>query len=283
MSPHQHEILPASKALLAAIAILVLLAGIQLCIYGRETHIYFAWTISSPLVAALIGSGYWAALVALLVAWRDLTWHHIAGAAPSTFTPTLLLFLATLLHWDRFHFSSPVLITWLAAWIWLAVYVLAPVLATWAAVVERRRAGRPKPLGASLALSIEVGFAVVAIIAAAVGAALWLAPQAVAPIWPTPLTPLLARALGSVILSIAAGSAMVALAGDYYRARVAIHGLGAVAALQLVSIWRFAGDMAWSRPSAMIYVGVLVCLAVLAIVAILHGEGRLRRARSVNS
>ena len=53
----------------------------------------------------------------------------------------VLTLLATVLHIDRFHFGSPGVVARFAAWLWLAVYVVVPVLMVIMLVQQERRIG----------------------------------------------------------------------------------------------------------------------------------------------
>src|SRR5713226_10073681 len=114
--------------LLYAASALVFLAGLQLTVFTEQTATYFAWTISQPfLTAAFLGASYWAAVPVEVIAARQSTWATARVAVPAIWLFTTLTLVATLLHFDKFHFSSPIASAQGAAWFWLAIYAGVPV------------------------------------------------------------------------------------------------------------------------------------------------------------
>ncbi|MDQ4133324.1 MAG: hypothetical protein M3179_09000 [Actinomycetota bacterium] len=107
-----------------SICIIPVLVAAFVILYGfpGRTETLWAWTIQPDLTAMFMGGGY------LAGAWlfaRVATAHegHQANAAlvaVSVFT--LLLELATILHWDRFNHDH------VSFWAWLALYTVTPVL-----------------------------------------------------------------------------------------------------------------------------------------------------------
>jgi peptidoglycan biosynthesis protein MviN/MurJ (putative lipid II flippase) len=125
-----------------------------LFVLAAETDDWFSWTIQPPLTAAFLGASYWAA--AVLFWWtlrRDDPRRATAALLPVTLIGVLLL-IATLIHWDRFHDD-------LFGWFWRVAYLAVPVaLAVGAFPALRAARGRdrrarsplPGPLRSLLAL-----------------------------------------------------------------------------------------------------------------------------------
>src|SRR5438445_9417867 len=114
--------------LLYAASTLVFLAGLQLTVFPEQTDTYFAWTIAPPLTAAFLGAAYWAAVPVELIAARQKIWARARVAVPAIWLFTTLTLVATLLHFGKFHFSSPIASAQGAAWFWLAISVRVPVV-----------------------------------------------------------------------------------------------------------------------------------------------------------
>src|SRR2546428_13274419 len=125
------SILPLTKWmrwLLYAASLLVFLAGFQLTVFSEQTATYFAWEIKPPYItAAFLGAAYWAAVPVEVIAARQRSWAEARIAVPSIWLFTSLTLVVTLVHSDKFHFSSPVLSAQGAAWFWLAIYAGVPV------------------------------------------------------------------------------------------------------------------------------------------------------------
>lgn len=58
---------------------LSLMAGIQLFVLAEQTELYFAWTIQSPLTAAIIGSFFFGTMTFGFLAWREPIWENVRG------------------------------------------------------------------------------------------------------------------------------------------------------------------------------------------------------------
>src|SRR5438093_10966497 len=112
--------------LIYAARALVCLAGFQLTVFSEQTATYFAWTIMRPLTAAFLGASYWAAVPVEIIAARQSTWASARVAVPAIWLFTTLTLVATLLHFDKFHFSSSTQSAQGAAWFWLAIYAGLP-------------------------------------------------------------------------------------------------------------------------------------------------------------
>src|SRR5467141_2752964 len=126
-SPPVRPLIRAMRWLLYVAGGLVFLAGLQLTVFSEQTSTYFAWTIAPPLTAAFLGAAYWAAVPVEILAARQSAWAKARVAVPAIWLFTTLTLVATLLHFDKFHFSSPVQSAQGAAWFWLAIYAGVPV------------------------------------------------------------------------------------------------------------------------------------------------------------
>src|SRR5207249_3583692 len=126
---------------------LVFLAGLQLSLLTEQTDTYFAWTIAPPLTAAFLGAAYWAAVPVELIAARETVWAKARVAVPAIWLFTTLTLVATLVHFDRFHFSSPMASAQGAAWFWLAIYAGVPVAMLLIGWLQIRAPGGDPPRG----------------------------------------------------------------------------------------------------------------------------------------
>lgn len=270
---------PLTRALLGVIAVLVFLAGIQLFVLSDATDRYFAWTIRPPLTAAFLGAGFWASLVAVGIALRGRHWASVRSTAPVVMTATTVLLLATLMHLDRFHFSSPDLLPWLAAWAWLIVYVVVPpvFLLTWYRQVQTP--GDTPPEHSPLPAWLRTALAVAAIVGIGTGIALFVLPASVAAWWPWAITELTGQAIAAWVLAIGVASAAILRENDLDRSRVALAALAAFAVLQLVALARFSSDVDFGRPAAWVYIAFLVLLALAAVVGLARAARPIRLGR----
>ena len=89
---------------------MVLLAGVPLFVGSEQTDQYFAWTIRPPLTAAVLGALYWSAVPFVFLSAREREWANARLAVPGVLVFTTLGLIATVLHADRFHFTSTVFV-----------------------------------------------------------------------------------------------------------------------------------------------------------------------------
>jgi hypothetical protein len=100
------------------------------------------------------------------------------------------------------------------------------------------------------------------------GLGLAFLPGTFAELWPWPLTPLTAGAVGAWLLTISAGCWWALLDGDWRRVRVAFPAFIAFDILALAGAARFSGALDFADERSWLYVGALaVSLALFALAA----------------
>src|SRR6266511_2915919 len=159
---------------------LLFIAGIQLFILSEQTETYFAWTFASPLPAAFMGAGYWAAMFHAYSGARAKGWQYVRTSMPAALTATTLLTITTFLHLDKFHLDSPLFITRFVTWVWIAVYVLVPPILAIAWTIQARLLGAKVKGQNPLPVWMRGDFALLAAFALLSGIGLFLAPNTMA-------------------------------------------------------------------------------------------------------
>lgn len=254
---------PGMRLMLLVASALVFTIGISLFVLTEQTERFFAWTIASPLTAAFLGAAYWASAVLELMASRERAWCNARIAVPAVLLFTTLTLVVTLLHSDRFHFGAPLLITRVGTWTWLLVYALVPLILGALLVLQLRLPGDDLPRAQPLPPAARWVFVAQAAVMGPLGLALLLAPAAAAPLWPWELTPLTGRAIGAWLTSLAVAAGHVAWENDLRRVRAASAAYTVLAALQLVALARYGGEVRWGGPAAWLYLGFLAAMLAL--------------------
>ena len=249
--------------LLYAASTLVFLAGLQLTFFTEQTDTFFAWTISPPLTAAFLGAAYWAAVPVELIAARQTIWARARVAVPAIWLFTTLTLVATLLHFDKFHFSSPIASAQGAAWFWLAIYAGVPVVMLLVGWIQIRMPGGDPPRGSPAAMWMRALVVGQGSGMLAFGVGLFVLPDIVAPIWPWLLTTLTARATGAWLIGIGFAALHANRENDVSRIQPLAGGYTAFAVLELVAIARYSGNVNWTAPSSWVYLAFL--LSVLPV------------------
>ena len=163
--------------------------GLWLYLVPARAEFDYAWAIKPPINAAFIGAGFLAGTVATgLVLWKATRWRSFSLLPPALWVLATSLFVATMIHHDRFKFD------YAPTWVWTFVYGFVPLAIP--VLVYRQRAVR-EPLGPRTITPLRIvnGVFGVGILIGAI--ALYVAPADLMEHWLWPLTPLLARAVAS--------------------------------------------------------------------------------------
>src|SRR3989449_5253510 len=254
--------------LLYAASALVFLAGLQLTVFTEQTATYFAWTISPPLTAAFLGASYWAAVPVEVIAARQSTWATARVAVPAIWLFTTLTLVATLLHFDKFHLSSPIASAQGAAWFWLAIYAGVPVVMLLIGWLQIHVPGDDPPRGSAAAtwmraLVLGQGAGMLAF-----GVGLFVLPDFVGPVWPWALTELTARATGAWLIGIGFAALHANRENDISRIQPLAGGYTAFAVLELIAIARYSGNVNWSAPAAWVYLAFLLSILPVGLLTL---------------
>lgn len=242
----------------------VLVAGIQLFGFPDRTDEIFAWTIKSRMSATFLGACYLAASVLALLSAREATWSRARLGVPGVLAFVWLTLGATLLHLDLFHLDEGGARAQIAAWTWLAIYVVEPPLLLLAFVLQLRTAGgnpaRRDPLPSPYRGLLLVQAAALL----ALGSVLFAIPLGVAEIWPWKLTELTGRAIASWLVAVGGLLAAIAWEGDRTRIRLGVYMLVAFVALQAIALARAVGEVDFGSAAAVIYLAALASLGLTA-------------------
>jgi hypothetical protein len=267
-------LVPGVRWLLFSAAVLVLLAGFQLFVFTEQTDTHFAWTIVNPLAAAFLGAGYWASVAIEALAAKQPVWANARIAVPTVFVFTVLTLVATLLHLDKFHLGGSFPAgTRLVTWAWIAIYVLVPLLMLVVLVRQARTPGSDPPRMVLLPGWVYGALAVQAITLFGFGVALFAAPAQTAPLWPWPLTPLLAQATGAWLISLGVAAGQALLERDARRLRPAAVGYVLLAVLQSIAIARYPDQFHWGSAAGVIYLIYLAAIFVTGLAGLARGLG----------
>lgn len=264
---------PWMRWLLYAASGLVFLAGFQLFVLTEQTQTYFAWTVLQPLTAASLGAAYWAAVPVEFLAARQGLWAKARVAVLGVWGFTALTLVVTLVHFDRFHFSSTDLAPRAAAWFWLAIYAGVPVAMLLAGVLQLRTPGTEPPREKPFPAWLRIFFVVEGGGLTVVGIALLAAPASTLPLWPWTLTLLTARAIGAWLIALAVLSFHASRENDLARVRPVGGGFTVFSILELVALARYSGEMAWGAPAAWLYLAFLLSLLPTGLYAWYHSGG----------
>ncbi len=260
----------------AGVVLLLLLAvanGVWLYVLPARAETDYAWSITPPINGAFLGAGYLAGTVATaLVVFGARSWRSLRVLPLPLVVLSVVLLVATLVHEERFRWD------YAPTWLWTVVYAGVPFAV---ALLWRRqeRDADPTPprdpaLRGMLARSAALGA-----VLGALGLALVALPGTLGDVWPWPVTPLLARALGAWYLLV--GCALLVSARTIRRCSevpIPYATLLTWSALLVLLPALHAGDLG-DRPGALAaWLALHVLLIALAVEALGRAVPALRRA-----
>jgi hypothetical protein len=258
------------RVLLIIFSLLTALAVGALYLLAGRTADYFAWTIQPPLTAAFLGAGYAAGFVLVVLSLRDPVWAHSRVAVLTILAFVVLTTIATLIHIDRFHFMGEFagsgFVAKAAAWFWLAVYIVVPVLMLTLLLPQERSSGIDPPPRHPVPLWLRVALAAESVVLTGVGAALYLVPTTSQRLWPWALTPLTARVVAAWLLAFGLATALAAFSGDLRRLRTAAIAYTVFGIMVIGAEVRFFSTMDWDDPPTVTF--ALMSVAVVGTGAV---------------
>lgn len=240
-----------------AAALLVWGSGFRCSCFPKIRMWISRWTIASPIMAAALGASYLSASVLEALAARASTWAKARIAVPTVFIFTTFTLAITLLHIDRFHIESGSFSARFIAWVWLAVYVIVPVIlgVQWSRQT-RAASPDPKPVAPISPQSRAFWFGSSPLLLL-LGADLLVAPLSAAAFWPWALTSLTGRVAEAWLIGFGVVSAHAGLERDLVRLYRIFPALTLFAVLQGIVLLRFHAELDWARASAWVYALVL--------------------------
>jgi hypothetical protein len=86
--------------------VVTLVAGLALYGLAPRADTDFAWTITAPVTAALLGAGYWGSAVSIALALRASAWARVRILFVTGFVLTALALVPTVVQLDELHLDD---------------------------------------------------------------------------------------------------------------------------------------------------------------------------------
>ena len=251
--------------LVAASFLLYLLPG--------NTEQHFAWTIDPPLTALFLGSAYVGGIWFFARVLTVRRWHRVKYGFPAVLLFASLLTIATIVHWDRFHFGHISFLTWVTLYVTTPVLVVLVLVRNW-----REDPGTPEEADVVLPGPVRAALALLGAAALAAGLALFLFPAAFAELWAWNLTPLTGRIVGTVLTLPGMVNLWLLVDARWSAFRWMFQAQLVSLLFILGALVLGGGDLQWSRPTAPLFVAGIAASAVVYVLFYVWGERSLRRA-----
>jgi hypothetical protein len=232
----------------------------------------FAWPIQPVVMAALLGAFYCSAAFIFVLPLFARTWQQVRTMIIPTAVFSLVMDLATVLHWDKFSVGT------LPFYVWLASYVLPPPIFGALYWWHQRDSA---PVGAGIEYPLpgwcRAFLRFNGLGQAALAALFFAVPALLQQIGPWNFTPLTARTLSGWLLGVGLMQAWMSWEGDWRRVRLATTMLIALPFAIVFQLVRFGDEVSWANLA--LWVLILDSVTVAAALAYLWvTAGRRERA-----
>lgn len=267
------RVLPYTAGLSVFIIPFLVAAAVILYALPTRTEELFAWTIAPPLTAMLLASAYIGGIWFFLLVVRLRRWHRVKYGFWAVTVFATLLGIATVLHWDRFHFGHISFITW------ATLYATTPLLAL-AALLTNRRADDSLPETRDVAIPRPArwALAVIGILALVCGLAMFIAPALVLETWAWNLTPLTARVVGAVLTLPGMVNLWMLRDARWSAFRWVFQAQLVSLVFITLALVLGGGELQWSRPAAWLFVAGIAASLIVYGSFYAYVERRVRAA-----
>ncbi|MEU9131124.1 hypothetical protein AB0D08_23980 [Kitasatospora sp. NPDC048540] len=229
---------------------------LALTFFGGSTDALFAWRMS-PVTAALLGAGYGGSCAMLVLALRARTWEKVRVATAASALFMLLMLGASLLGRRTLHLTGGTLPAFAAAWTWLGVHLLAPLIGLVALGAQWRTAGPKPPRVPRLPWWVAAPIVTSGLAVAVTGLLLYVLPDPAARHWPWAARPLDVRALGAWCVAFGVALLLGWREAELRRVRNGMAALVISGLLGLTGLILHGGQVDWDGPGAWLVVLVL--------------------------
>ena len=263
-------VLVGTKWLLTAFAVLTLLAVVQLLVLADVADRYWAWTIHTEQSAAFVGAGYGAGFVLSVLSLRMTRWCDIRIPIVTVTAFTLLTTVSTFVHMHRLHLEDGGSIARMAAWTWLAVYLVVPVACVVVIARQELARGPAEPVVRPMPRWLVRALAVEGAVLLAAGALLFAGGISVhhhdatelTSFWPWSLTPMSAMVIGAWLIAFALAAWMAIRQRDLAQLFVPGVTYTAFGVFELIAVVWHWPQVSSKDPWTWVYVSVLVAITV---------------------
>ncbi len=268
---HDDHITLATRVVGGSVIAILLLAILVLYVFPDSTPTNFAWTIVPSASAIVIGAGYFAGAIFFVRVVTQARWHRVqAGFLPIT-AFTVVMLVATLIHWQRFHQGT------LDFFLWTGIYIITPFLVPF--LWWRQR---PRDAGTLEAQDLRFSEPVRRLLRVLGVAGLLLC--LIVFLWPSPLIDLAPWRLTELVARVFAGwgvlvfAALVAVAADgrWSATRLLLQSFMVAQVLVLLAVPRIWQELDHAKVSAQLFVPLLVVALVASVAIYLRLEWQSR-------
>jgi hypothetical protein len=244
----QNTVTRETRFLLWLVIVVIAPYGFFLYFYPGGAGNYWAWEISQPRTAVLIGSIYLAATFDYIVLTRQKEWLLIRSTLFSLFLVAAWLLVAAMLHWNSFYPYRFFTLSWLAAY----YFPLFAVPLVFRIQDERFRENLQ---GDHLSQGWRTWLLIRGVVYAVVSILIFIFADNVSTLWPWGIEPVNLRMFSGQIFVFGAFHAYAMRDGLWRRLKFLMLLAGLLALTHLIGLVITGGPYDWSSP-----IGILLPL-----------------------
>lgn len=193
------RILPITRIVFGVLALVVFPVFARLAWHPENTAHNFAWPLAPRVSALVFAMLYLAVAYTYVRVAFERCWRRVYLVVAATLPVIAVLGVVSIVHWDKFT-SAPLRIG-----VWSTAYFVFPPILSWMLFAHRGRDdGRPEPKDVFVPLFARRAWFALGVVFAGLAAAMILAPETMAQVWPWSAKPLAARGVGALFLAPAA-------------------------------------------------------------------------------
>lgn len=217
--------------------------GLLLYFLPTQTSVYWAWVIPTARSAMLIGAGYLGAITYYVMALRSNDWDQVQGGLGGLIVFSVVLLIATMIHWNTFRPYH------LVTLVWLIFYYTGPLLVPIAYKLQRAKAGPVLGDGVFISPGWRTWLRSRAVIYFALLIVIMLFAPEISARWPWPASPLEVRVFAGQIGAVA-WVGVLAIENDraFDQFRLGLVLTFAIGTLQLIALFLNNGPYNLSAP-----------------------------------
>lgn len=250
---------PFTRLVAAAVIPFLLLAFLILYFFPETSAERFAWNIRPEIMGLYIGAGYLGGSYLFLRTAMGGRWSRVAVGFPAVSSFTLVMLIATIIHWDRFdihHFPFQ---------LWLILYVITPILVPFLWWRQRHSDdGSVEPGDRVVPMAVRSSVMLLGIGIVAVACFGFVSPALIVGFWPWSLSPLMARILCGWGILLGIGNIFVSRDRRWSAWRIGVESIAIWHALFLVGTVFYRSDFTNGRWINWYTLSVAVALLLVA-------------------
>ena len=246
------------RAWMAVEVLFGLAAILTIFLSPQDSVTNFAWPVKPDVMAATLGAFYLASAIIFILPLFARFWQSVRVMIIPTAVFSLVMLLATFIHWDKFSVGTT------PFYIWFASYLLPPPIFAALFWWHQRRSApiasqvrQPLPGGVRRFLQFN------GLGTAALATLIFIVPSFLIQVGPWSITPLTARTLCGWLIGIGLMQAWMAWEQDWGQVKLGTTMLMILPFALFFQLVRFGAEVQWGNPALWV---LLIDLSLTALI-----------------